>query len=92
MGLKTLLARYARAGSAEIKENLKDWPESSHYNLPPNYSDWPTEWQKAYDNRITIMVSFWPDYPIEKIQEQADYWTRYYYLKKQGERGDNEQD
>jgi hypothetical protein len=84
MRLKKLIDKYAYDQSDQKEETGVDIVD-----LPPNYSDWPSEWQKAYDNRVTIMVSFWPDYPIEKIQKQADYWTRYYHRKKQGMRVKN---
>ncbi len=90
--LTKILSKYWAEGKQQIDSTEKVATNIENADLPPNCSDWPAEWQKAHDNRVTIMVSFWPDYSIEKILKQADYWTRYYYRKKQGERDDNEQD
>ncbi len=52
-------------------------------DLPADYASWPEEWQAAFDERVAIMAAHWRDYSIDKIIQQADQWTRYYYRKRQ---------
>ncbi len=76
--LQELLQKYlAEKNDNALTQNKLPVPD----DLPGDYASWPPEWQSKFDERVAIMVAHWRDYSMEKIIQQADQWTRYYYQR-----------